>query len=91
MKRYVVFLPMLNEEKSKEYRPQHLEYLEKMVEEGKIFAKGRFTDGTGGLVIYLAESLEQATSYAENDPYVINKARNCEIHEWEIVGDVKLN
>lgn len=91
MKRFVVFLPMLNKEKSKEYRPQHLEYLEKMVDKGKIFAKGRFTDGTGGLVIYLAESLELATSYAENDPYVLYGARNYEIHEWEIVGDVKLN
>ena len=90
MKHFVVFLPMLNEEKSKEYRPQHLDYLEKMMVEGKIFAKGRFTDGTGGLVIYLADSLEQATSYAKNDPYVMYEARNYEIHEWEIVGDVKL-
>ncbi|WP_090823375.1 YciI family protein [Paenibacillus sp. yr247] len=85
---FVVFLPMLSPEKSVEYRPQHLEYLAKLREEGKIFANGRFLDGAGGLVIYMAESFEQVQRFVEQDPYVIYKARGFEIHEWEIVlGD----
>lgn len=87
MKYYAVFLPMKDEEKSRIHRSEHLAYLEKMRKEGKIVANGRFTDGSGGLVIYQAESLEEARRYAENDPYVQTGARGCEVHEWEMVSD----
>jgi uncharacterized protein YciI len=84
MKYFAVFLPMKDEEKSRIFRPQHLAHLEKMKNEGRIFANGRFADGAGGLVIYKAESYEEAESYAKQDPYVIEGARGCEIHEWEL-------
>ena len=47
MKIFAVLLPMRDEEKSNVYRPQHLDYLAKLREEGKILANGRFTDGQG--------------------------------------------
>lgn len=87
MKIFAVFLPMLDEERSKQYRPQHLDYLAKLSNEGKILAKGRFVDGAGGLVIYRADSFQTVQSYVENDPYIIHKARTYEIHEWEMVTD----
>jgi len=85
MKYFAVLLPMLDPDKSREYRPQHLAYLDKMREEGRIFANGKFADGTGGLVIYKAESLEEAQKLAENDPFIIHQARTYELHEWDIV------
>lgn len=85
MKHFVVFLPMLDEAKSATYRPEHLAYLEAQRGQGRIFASGRFTDGAGGMVIYKAESLEEATAWAENDPYVVHGARRYEIHEWDMV------
>jgi uncharacterized protein len=85
MKYYACLLPMLDAEKSQTYRPQHLEYLEQKRSEGKIFANGRFVDGWGGLVIYMAESQEEAQALAENDPFVLHGARTCELHEWDIV------
>lgn len=84
MNYYVVFLSMLDEELSAKYRPEHLAYLEKMKAEGKTFAFGRFTDGAGGMIIYKAASLSEAKGYAENDPYIIKKARAYEIHEWDM-------
>jgi uncharacterized protein YciI len=84
MKYFAVFLPMLDAEKSVTYRPEHLEFLERKGREGKVFAKGRFTDGAGGLVIYKAESLAEAQAIVEEDPYVVHKARGYEIHEWEM-------
>ncbi|GAB7386584.1 hypothetical protein BSNK01_04190 [Bacillaceae bacterium] len=91
MKYFAAFLPMLDPEKSEQYRPQHLAYLDRMGREGKIFAKGRFPDGAGGLVIYIADSLEEAKTYCENDPYVLHGARSYEVHEWEmtVVGEGK--
>ncbi|MFC2947351.1 YciI family protein [Virgibacillus sediminis] len=82
MKYFAVFLPMKDEGKSKELRAAHLAYLEEKEEEGKIFAKGRFTDGTGGLVIYQAADFAEAEELAKQDPYVTSGARECEVHEW---------
>ncbi|MDT8860669.1 YciI family protein [Alkalihalobacillus sp. MEB130] len=64
------------------YRPQHLEYLEKLESEGKVFAKGPFVDGAGGLVIYQANSIEEARELAEADPYIIHGVRSLQLHEW---------
>ncbi len=75
---------MKDANKNKEFRPQHIEFLEQMDRNGKIFARGRFTDGAGGLVVYQAESEDEARSIAEKDPYVINGARFFELHEWKM-------
>ena len=84
MKYYAAFLRMQDPDKSQALRPQHLAFLVENESEGKIFARGRFADGAGGLVIYLAESLEQARRIAESDPYITSGARVLEIHEWDM-------
>lgn len=92
MKTFAVLLPMLDEEKTKQYRPEHLDYLARLRNEGKILTYGRFVDGTGGLVIYQADSYDTVQSYVENDPYIVHQARSYEIHEWEMVtGSPSLN
>jgi uncharacterized protein YciI len=85
MKYFAVMLPMKDQELSAKFRPDHLAYLDARRSEGKIFANGRFVDGAGGMVIYKAESYEAAQALAENDPFVREGARGCELHEWEIV------
>ena len=84
MKYYAAFVRMLDPAKSQDWRPKHLEFLEQSEQKGLIFARGRFTDGTGGLVIYKAESLEEARKLAESDPYVKSGARSLELHEWDL-------
>jgi uncharacterized protein YciI len=76
---------MRDSEKSQSLRAQHLDFLARKEREGKIFARGRFVDGAGGLVIYTADSLEEAKKVAESDPYLIGGARTLEIHEWEML------
>lgn len=83
-KLFVVFLPMLDEEKSAKYRQEHLDYLEQKWNEGVLAASGRFVDGWGGMVIYKAETEEQAKEWAANDPYVKRGARTYEVHEWAL-------
>ena len=65
-------------------RQAHVEYLDRMVAEGMIHLKGRFPDGSGGLTIYRAETLEEARSVAEADPYVSCGARRLDLHEWDM-------
>lgn len=90
MNYYAAYSPMKDAEKSQQYRADHLAYLEKLAEEGKVFAKGRFTDGTGGLVIYIAESFQEVEEFVKNDPYVIQGARGYDIHEWAMTVDASL-
>lgn len=78
-------LPMINKELNQRVRPDHLAYMAALEEEGTIFAKGRFVDGSGGMVIYRAETFEEAEDLAIRDPYVIHGARSYEIREWFIV------
>ena len=84
MKYFAAFLKMLDPEKSQTLRPQHLDFLVRTESEGKIFARGRFSDGAGGLVVYTAESLEEARRIAEGYPYIAGGARTLELHEWEM-------
>lgn len=81
---FAAILYMQDPERNQELRPQHLEYLEQLERQGKIFAKGPFVDGAGGLVVYIAESLEEAKVLAEQDPYVAEGVRRLELHEWKI-------
>lgn len=85
MKYFAVFLPMKDQELSQMYRAQHLAYLEDLAQQGKIFVRGRFVDGAGGLVIYQAETLEEAEKLAKADPYITSGARGYELHEWEMI------
>ncbi|RXT04877.1 YciI family protein [Ammoniphilus sp. CFH 90114] len=84
MAHFAAILYMQDVEKNQEYRPQHLAYLEELAKQGKVHAKGPFVDGAGGLVIYVADSLEDAKELAEKDPYVIEGARRLELHEWKM-------
>jgi uncharacterized protein YciI len=90
MKYYAVFLIMLDAQKSQEVRQQHLDYLAQRRSEGKIFANGRFVDGAGGLVIYMAETDQEVVEITEQDPYIVSGARRYEIHEWEMVTEAVL-
>jgi uncharacterized protein YciI len=84
MNYYAVFSKMLSVDKNTKYKESHLDYLKKLGQEGKVFAKGRFSDGAGGLVIYKADSEDEVKEMVEGDPFIIEGARTYEIHKWEM-------
>jgi uncharacterized protein len=81
---YAAILHMEKPELNQEYRQAHLDYLQALVEQDKVHLKGPFLDGAGGLVVYKADSLEEAQTLAEEDPYVKEGVRRLELHEWGI-------
>ena len=83
---FAAILHMERPELNQTFRPQHLAYLENLRKQGKIFAMGPFADGAGGMVIYIADSLEEAREMAENDPYVVEGVRRLELHEWQMAS-----
>jgi uncharacterized protein len=79
---YVASLAIVDEEKNAKVRPAHLEYIEDLYKKDKVVMAGPFTDKKGGMVIYRADSFEEALRYAEADPVVVEKARVLELREW---------
>ncbi|MFE4144879.1 YciI family protein [Peribacillus sp. YIM B13472] len=57
-------------------RPRHIEYLNELDHKGKVFARGPFADGTGGLVVYVADAFEEALSLAVKYPHVAMSLRS---------------
>jgi uncharacterized protein YciI len=84
MKYFAALLMMKDLDKNAQFRQQHVDFLVKNEKEGNIFARGRFGDSKGGMVIYMAESLEDAVKIAESDPYVSSGARTLEVYEWDM-------
>ncbi|MFQ5585553.1 MAG: YciI family protein [Thermodesulfobacteriota bacterium] len=57
-------------EKRRLYREGHIERLEKLEREGRLVLAGPFADGSGSLIVFEADSAEDATAFAAGDPYV---------------------
>ena len=79
---YAAILETIDSKKDNEILEVHKAYLQKLIDEGKIFAKGPFTDHSGGLVIYKANSYEEAKEMAENDPAILEKSRSLILKQW---------
>lgn len=79
---YVALLPIVDQELNAKVRPAHLEYINELYKQGKVVMAGPFTDKKGGMVIYKAESWEEARQLAQADPVVVEGARTLELREW---------
>lgn len=79
---YPAILKTIDPKKDEEILQTHLDYLNNLISQGKVFAKGPFTDHSGGLVIFKVDTFEEAKDLIENDPVIINKSRSYELKEW---------
>lgn len=79
---YAALLTIIDEEMNTKVRPAHLQYIDGLFKQGKVVMAGPFTDQKGGMVIYEADSFEEAKKLAVEDPVVIEKARTLELREW---------
>lgn len=69
-----------------EVRPTHREYLQSLLDSGKLDCSGPFPDGSGALIIYLAEDLAEAQVLLANDPFSKNGLiTGATLKEWNIV------
>ncbi|MEO0977709.1 MAG: YciI family protein [Pseudomonadota bacterium] len=68
--------------------PDHLAYQARMEQEGKLVFAGPVSDASGenlegeGMIIYRAPSLEEARSYAAEDPMHKKGVRTFTIRRW---------
>jgi uncharacterized protein YciI len=67
-------------------RPVHRQYLARLKDEGKLAISGPFLDNYGALIVYEAETAEQAESYLKGDPFHANGVfLEWTIRPWNVV------
>jgi hypothetical protein len=67
-------------------RPTHREYLTGLLKAGKLVAAGPFTDDSGALIIYEADTVEQAEEFIKGDPFCTGGVfLKWEIRPWRVV------
>ena len=68
-----------------QYVPAHVEYVRKLIAKGHNARTGYWGDIEGGMLLFEAESLEEAQTIVENDPLVKNGCVTYELHQWCVV------
>lgn len=72
--------------KIEEHRPAHRRYLTEILQNGQLFCTGPFTDDYGALIIYEADSAEQAEGFLKGDPfYAAGVFVRWTVRPWKIV------
>lgn len=80
---------LMNNEKpiNKELIRNHVDYLKELKSQGKLVLCGPFTDYPGGMVIFFAEDLVEATKIAESDPFIASKCKSYEIRTLQLAHE----
>ncbi len=64
-------------------RPAHLARLEELAAQKRLILAGPLTDKTGSLIVMEADSLEEAQTFAREDPYTIHGVfARVEVHPF---------
>jgi hypothetical protein len=68
--RYAALIEYIQDkEKIESIRPTHREYLKSLLANGQLAISGPFTDGWGALIVYEANSVEEAETFLKGDPF----------------------
>lgn len=68
-------------------RPTHRQYLQSLLDDGRLHESGPFTDDSGALIIYNAADQAEAEQILANDPYSKTGGiiASVSFHEWNRV------
>ena len=69
MKYAAIIVYTSDKAKIQEIRPKHREYLMGKIAEGRVALSGPLKDDAGALIVYAADSLEEAETLLRNDPF----------------------
>ena len=76
---------IVNKKTFDQYVPKHKEYVQQLINQGHKAKTGYWAELGGGMLLFEAESLEEAKKIVANDPLIKNNCVSYELHQWEIV------
>ncbi|NEQ31727.1 MAG: hypothetical protein F6K04_12105 [Leptolyngbya sp. SIO4C5] len=65
--------------------PAHVEYVRKLISQGHEARSGYWAERGGGMLLFQADSLEQAKAIVQRDPLIANGCVEYELHQWCVV------
>lgn len=80
---FAVIMETIDPTKDAEILEAHKSYLQHHIDIGNIYAKGPFTDHSGGLIILKTDTLEAAQAVMDSDPVVLNNTRRITMKQWK--------
>jgi uncharacterized protein YciI len=68
-----------------QYVPAHHAYIRELIVRGHKAKSGYWAVRGGGMLIFEADSMEQAQAIVADDPLIKNGCVNYQLYEWRIV------
>ena len=68
-----------------QYVSAHKSYVRQLIEQGHKAKTGYWRERGGGMLVFEADSQEEALAIVAQDPLIVNKCVEYELHEWCIV------
>lgn len=68
-----------------QYVPAHKAFVQDLIDQGHHARTGYWAQRGGGMLLFEADSIEEAKSIVEQDPLVINGCVHYKLYEWKVV------
>ncbi|MGK7943407.1 MAG: YciI family protein [Microcystaceae cyanobacterium] len=68
-----------------QYVPSHKAYIQELIAQGHQAKTGYWKESEGGMLLFTANSLEEAQKIVEKDPLIANSCVEYQLHQWCIV------
>lgn len=68
-----------------QFVPAHVAYVKNLIAQGHRAKTGYWAEYGGGMLIFWADSMNEAEAMIAADPLVANHCVNYELHEWRVV------
>ena len=84
----MVFVYLMNNKKDLNLQvvQEHVEHLRTLDQEGRLVLCGPFTDYPGGMVVFRADSEEEALRIAESGPFIASGFKTFELRTLEVAN-----
>jgi uncharacterized protein YciI len=66
--------------------PAHKSYVEELIAKGHKAKTGYWAERGGGMLLFEANSLDEAKAIVAKDPLIANQCVEYELHEWCIIA-----
>ena len=84
----MVFVYLMNNKKDLNLQvvQEHVEHLRTLDQEGHLVLCGPFADYPGGMVVFRADSEEEALRIAKSDPFIVSGFKTFELRTLEVAN-----
>ncbi|MFN5515789.1 MAG: YciI family protein [Cyanobacteriota bacterium] len=65
--------------------PAHRDYVQRLREGGRLAQSGYWGQRGGGMLLFWADSREEAQTLVEQDPLILNHCVEYELREWRLI------